>query len=57
MVSRRTDKLLHLITHHTNLEQPYNENISGENYPAQDSERVGRTVTLKYKNKIYEEDL
>ena len=55
MVSRRTDRLLHLITHHTNLEQPYSANISGEDYPAQDSERLGRTVTLKYKNR-YESD-
>lgn len=51
MVSRRTDRLLHKITHHTNLEQPYSENISGNKYPAQDADKLGRTVTLRYKNR------
>lgn len=51
MVSRRTDRLLHKITHHTNLEQPYDINISGIKYPAQDADLLGRTVTLRYKNR------
>jgi uncharacterized protein YjdB len=51
MVSRRTDRLLHKITHHTNLEQPYDKNISGIIYPAQDADKLGRTVTLRYKNR------
>ena len=51
MVSRRTDRLFHMMTHHTNKEQPYNQNISGEIFPAQDSDKLGRTITLKYKNR------
>ena len=51
MVSRRTDRLLHKITHHTNLEQPFSNNISGIKYPAQDADMLGRMVTLKYKNR------
>jgi uncharacterized protein YjdB len=51
MVSRRTDRLLHMITHHTNLEQPFNPNISGNNYPAQNTEKLGRTIKLKYRNR------
>ena len=55
MVSRRTDRLLHKITHHTNLEQPYDKNISGIIYPAQDADLLGRTVTLRYKNRYLPE--
>lgn len=51
MVSRRTDRLLHKITHHTNKYQPYNKYLSGDKYPKQDGLKLGRPVTLKYRNK------
>ena len=51
MVSRRTDRLLHKITHHTNKAYPYDKNISGFDYPIQDSEILGREITLRYKNR------
>ena len=51
MVSRRTDKLLHKITHHTNLEQPYNQYITGYKYPQQDVEKLGTTIQMKYRNR------
>lgn len=55
MVSRRKDRLLHKITHHTNLEQPYNDNITGLKYPAQDKSKLGTTVSMKFRNR-YESD-
>ena len=51
MVSRRTDRLFHKMTHHTNLHQPFTKYISGTLYPAQDSEKLGRMEKLKYRNK------
>ena len=51
MVSRRTDRLLHKITHHTNKTYPYDKNISGFDYPIQDYEILGREITLRYKNR------
>ena len=60
MVSRRKDKLFHKMTHHTNVSQPYSKYISGIKYPSQPSSKLGRPVTLKYRNKyiadtIYDE--
>jgi len=51
MVSRRTDRLLHKLTHHTNIEQPYSKYISGRKYPAQDIVMLGSIVRLRYKNR------
>ena len=51
MVSRRTDRLLNKITHHTNIYQPFTKYISGEKYPLQDGDKLGTLVKLKYRNK------
>lgn len=51
MVSRRTDRLLNSITHHTNLEHPYSNDISSIIFPAQNSNKLGRTVKLRYVNR------
>lgn len=57
MVSRRSDRLLYKITHHTNLARPYDKNISGLRFPAQDSEKLGREITLRYVNKYIPEKI
>ena len=51
MVSRRTDRLLQKITHHTNLEQPYNQYITGYKYPKQDTDKLGTIIQMKYRNR------
>ena len=50
MVSRRTDRMLHDMTHHTNLSVPYSDYISAVNYPIQNREKLGTNVILKYRN-------
>ena len=51
MVSRRTDRLFHKMTHHTNISQPFSKYLSGLKYPSQPGTELGRPVTLKYRNK------
>ena len=51
MVSRRTDRLFHKMTHHTNISQPFSKYLSGLKYPMQPGTELGRPVTLKYRNK------
>ena len=56
MVSRRTNRLLNKISHHTNIYQPFSKYISGELYPTQDRTKLGKLVSLKYINK-YKSDI
>lgn len=56
MVSRRTDKLLYKLTHHTNYARPHSEYVTGSKYPEQNQGILGTTITLRYKT-MYKSDV
>ena len=49
MVSRRKDKLLHKISHHTNVTMPHSDYVTGSKYPEQNQDILGTTITLRYR--------
>ena len=50
MVSQLYDVLLHILTRHTNKEKPYSDYVSGDTFPAQNSELLNTEVTIKYRD-------
>ena len=57
MINKLYDILLHNLSRHTNLSQPYSDYVKSDSFPEQDSELLNKEVTIKYRNyKIVEED-
>ena len=50
MIQREYDKLLHLLSRHTNLMVPYSDYVNGHTFPAQISELLGTKIKLTYRN-------
>ena len=57
MIKKLYDTLLHNLSRHTNLSQPYSDYVNSNSFPKQNSELLNKEVTIKYRNyKIVEED-
>ena len=57
MINKLYDTLLHNLSRHTNLSQPYSDYVKSDSFPNQNSELLNKEVTIKYRNyKIVEDD-
>jgi hypothetical protein len=57
MINKLYDTLLHNLSRHTNLSQPYSDYVKSDSFPKQNSELLNKEVTIKYRDyKIVEED-
>ena len=53
MAKQNEDLLLHKLTRHTNLEMPFSNYVSIDNFPEQNKSMIGSTITLKYRNMYF----